>query len=246
MPTIKLTVAYDGTGYRGWQKTKEGASIEGELQASLEQILQQKISLNAAGRTDRGVHALGQVVSFEASRLPSLISLNQLLPPDIAILSVEEVPQNFHATLSAKSKTYRYELTHATYQIPQRRFFEWHYPHRLDAERMFQAAKMLTGKRDFKSLTNQKKGETYATTVRTVESITVETMPEGQVILTFKGENFLYKMVRNLVGLIVYVGAGKIDLKDIAPILEAKDRRLAAMSAPAHGLTLMRVDFANE
>ena len=112
---LKLVCAYDGTRYYGWQKTAAGPSIEEELERVLEQILQQKVSLSAASRTDRGVHAMEQVVSFHAARLPSLISLNQLLPKDIQVTALSEAPADFHATLSAKGKLYRYNLSCAPF-----------------------------------------------------------------------------------------------------------------------------------
>lgn len=242
MPTLKLIIAYDGTHYFGWQKTKTGPSIEASLQKVLETILQQPIKLNAASRTDRGVHALSQTVSFEATKVPSLISLNQLLPKDIAAISIEEAPQGFHATLHCQKKIYFYDLATTPYQLPQRRLYEWHFPRKLDRERMQEAAQLLIGTQDFKSLTNRKKNETYASTIRQVIAIEIQEQ-EGFFRLTFTGKNFLYKMIRNLVGLIAYAGVGKIDPRFIPTILAAKDRRLAALSAPAHGLTLFRQEF---
>lgn len=239
MPNLKLTIAYDGTNYFGWQKTKTGPSIEASLQAVLETILQQPIKLNAASRTDRGVHALSQTISFKAPKIPSLISLNQLLPKDIAAISVEPAPENFHATLDCQKKIYYYDLMTTPYQLPHRRLYEWHFPRKLDLKRMREAAKYLIGTQDFKSLTNRKKNEAYASTIREVLEIAIEEQ-RGHFRLTFIGKNFLYKMIRNLVGLIVYAGVGKLEPCSIPAILAARDRRLAALSAPAHGLTLLR------
>lgn len=238
---ITLRVAYDGSRLYGWQKTPDGPTVEDELKKVLEQILRHKVELNAASRTDRGVHALGQVVSFQAQKVPSLVSLNRLLPDDIAVLEVAEVADDFHATLSAKSKLYRYDLASTPYQIPQRRLYEWHYPAKLSLPLMRKAAKKLVGKKDFRAMTNKKPSEPYADTVRRVTSIEiVETAPQNYQIF-ISGENFLYKMIRNLVGLIVWVGAGKIDPAEIPAILKSKDRKKGPLSAPAHGLTLIEL-----
>lgn len=242
MPNVSLTLAYDGTRYFGWQKTKTGPSIEATLQQVLETILQQPIRLNVASRTDRGVHALSQTVNFEAAKTPPLVSLNQLLPKDIAVLEVKQVPPSFHATLSCLSKTYIYDIATTPFQLPQRRLYEWHFPRKLYKEPMQEAAKFLRGTQDFKSLTNRKKNEIYTDTVREVMAIIIEER-EGGLRLLFEGRNFLYKMVRNMVGLIVYAGIGKIDPSEIPTILASKDRRLAALSASAHGLTLLNQTF---
>jgi len=240
---FRLKLAYDGTRFFGWQKTPDGPTIEEELQKVLEKILQQKIKLNAASRTDRGVHALSQTVNFKAFKAPSFISINRLLPPDMALLEIKEVPLNFHATLCAKSKTYRYEMTSAPFQMPCKRWYEWHYPANLDLELMQAAAKLLIGKKDFQALTNYRSYDLYAHTVRDVYAITVDETSPQSYRFTLTGESFLYKMIRNLVGLIVWVGDKKISLREVQALLDSKDRRKAGISAPACGLTLVSQSF---
>lgn len=202
--------------------------------------------MQAASRTDRGVHAAGQIISFATTKRPLcenlLISLNQLLPKEIAVKKVEYAHDDFHATLMATGKTYIYELTQAPWQFPQRRFFEWHYPHPLDIGKMRACVPHLTGTRDFKAFTNAKKNETYEDTMRTVDSIEIE--QQGDLFLfRITGTRFLYKMVRNLVGLLVYAGCGKIEVDQVPVIMEKQDRSLAGITAPAHGLTLEQVFY---
>lgn len=247
MPTqLKLILAYEGTRYLGWQKTPTGPSIEGELNKVLETIFQHPIQIEAASRTDRGVHALKQIACFHTDTRLDLdrlhISLCQLLPPDICVKAIEPVPLSFHPTLDVISKTYTYALTTNRFQLPQNRLFEWHYPHPLTKPQMDLAARLLTGTHDFQALTNAKKNETYDSTIRTIDSIEIVEQ-DGSFLFTITGPHFLYKMVRNLVGLLIYVGAGKIPLEEIEAILKSKDRKLAGVTAPAKGLTLQQVNF---
>lgn len=248
MPNIKLVIAYDGTAYLGWQKTKEGPSIEDVLLATLEQILQEPVTLQAASRTDAGVHAQGQVVNFitqkktlNYSRL--CISLNCLLPKDIAVISADEVSEAFHPTLDCSGKTYHYWIDCGTYQLPQHRFYAWHLHHMLDIPAMRQAAEMLQGRHDFSAFCNAKKNEDYSDHVRVVERIDIVEHANQRLQVILSGNHFLYKMVRNLVGTMTYVGMGKIPLEMILKILEGKDRTLAGVTAPAHGLTLFSVQY---
>lgn len=247
MPTqLKLTLAYEGTHYFGWQKTPTGPSIEGELAKVLETILQHPVHLEAASRTDRGVHALHQIACFHTDKEVNLdqlhISLCQLLPPDICVKSIEPVPLSFHPTLDVSSKTYTYALTTQRFQLPQNRLFEWHYPHPLNKYEMDQTIRLLVGTHDFQALTNAKKNETYESTVRIIDSIEIAEH-DSHFLFTITGPHFLYKMVRNIVGLLVYVGAGKIEREEVESILKSKDRKLAGVTAPAKGLTLQHVQF---
>lgn len=248
MPNIKMTVAYDGGAYLGWQKTPMGPSIEQAIQNILEQVLQEKISLQAASRTDAGVHAVGQVVNFytkkddlQCERL--CISLNSLLPKDIAVLGVQHAENAFHPTLDCIGKEYHYSLCYGTAQLPQHRFYSWHYPHRLNLQDMQEAAKQLVGKYDYSSFCNVKKNEEYDHYVRIVERITVVDLGNQRLCFQIQGNNFLYKMVRNLVGTIVYVGRGKLLLSDLPDIIASRDRTRAGVTAPAHGLTLYKVFY---
>lgn len=240
---LKLTCSYDGTRYHGWQKADAGPSIEEELSQALETILQHKVRLSAASRTDRGVHALGQVVSFQAVKIPALASLNKLLPQDIRVVDIKIANTDFHATLSAKRKIYRYRLTNATFQMPHERLYQWHYPYSLDLSLMKKGIPYLVGEHDFETLTNHREDKTYESTIRKIDSITIEEVRKNEFEIYVKGKSFLYKMVRNLVGLLLFVGRGRIKPEDIPAILASKDRKTAGVSAAACGLTLICQEF---
>lgn len=250
MMNIKMIIAYDGTFYLGWQKTKMGPSIEQTLQSILEQVLQESISLQAASRTDAGVHARGQVVNFLTQKaqldLKKLnISLNQLLPKDISVLSVEEERDSFHPTLDCSGKEYHYNLCVGSVQLPQDRFYSWHCFGSLNLEAMLSAIPYIIGERSFTSLTNVKKGKEKANknSIRNVTSIEIKVHDGYQFHFIIKGNHFLYKMVRNIVGLLVSVGKKKILADSIPEILAKEDRTLAGVTAPAHGLTLYKVFY---
>ncbi len=240
---LKLKVAYEGTRYFGWQKTSTGPSIEQELESVLQTILRHPIHLQAASRTDRWVHALGQIVNFHTVR-PDLdmnkllIGINALLPPDIAILSIEEAKATFHPTLDVKQKVYCYDLCTGIVQIPQRRLFSWHFHSPLRLDSMRKAAQYLIGTHDFSAFCNQKNNEEYESHERTLEAIEIDHTLENQLRITVKGNHFLYKMVRNIVGTLAYIGCGKLSVDAIESILRDKDRTRAGVTAPAHGLTL--------
>lgn len=244
----KLLVAYDGTNYFGWQKTSSGPSIEEALEKALEQILQERIVLQAASRTDRGVHATGQVVDFHSSHLIQdygkfRIGINALLPPDIAVLEAEEAPPAFHPTLNVKNKEYQYALCFGKVQLPQKRLYSWHFHYDLDVGKMQQAALALQGTHDYSAFCNQKKNEVYENHIRTIDQISIQSTQPDCLLITISGHSFLYKMVRNIVGTLAYVGCGKITPIEIADILLHKDRTLAGVTAPAHGLTLAKIKY---
>ncbi len=249
MHNIKLIVAYDGTNYKGWQETKEGPSIESALQKALSQILRHQVSLTAASRTDAGVHAEGLAVNFHSAKsgidLGKLVlGLNALLPDDIAVLSAAFVPDSFHATIDSRAKEYRYTICTLPYRLPQERLYVWHYPYPLDLSKMRLAAEKLVGTHDFLSFCNAKKNEEYSDTVRTVLGIEIEEREPGKIVIKISGTSFLYKMARNIVGLLVYVGRGKIPLDEVEKILESKDRTQGGITAPAHGLALHQVFYS--
>lgn len=244
---LALTVAYDGTPFLGWQKTKEGPSIEETLSIALEQILQHKVTLQAASRTDAHVHAKGQIVNFTTDNLLNINelknSLNDILPKEIAILTIKEMPPSFHPTLDCIKKEYHYYICNSDYQLPWFRSFSWHFYKPLDLSLMQQAAAALIGMRDFSAFCNMKKGEAYEHKVRNLLEITIESLPEGRLLFKISGNNFLYKMVRNIVGTLVYIGCGKILLESLSQLIEAKDRRQIGMTAPAHGLFLHKIYY---
>lgn len=247
---IKLVVAYDGTGYLGWQKTFTGRSIEEELQKVLEQILQETVLLQAASRTDAGVHAQGQVVNFfTAKELDFDLlkhGLNCLLPKDIVVLKACQAHPEFHPTLDSIGKEYHYAVCTGPVQLPQHRFYSWHFPKSLASESIRKAAQLLIGERDFAAFCNFKKNSNYENYVRKVTDITIEELQSERWLIKITGNSFLYKMVRNLVGTLMYVGAGKIAVDAIPTILEGRNRTLAGMTAPAHGLILHKVLYAGD
>jgi tRNA pseudouridine38-40 synthase len=248
MLNIKLTIAYDGTSYLGWQKTPIGKSVESTLQSALEKILQHSVVLQAASRTDAGVHAQGQVVNFIALKtdlhLERLkMSIICLLPKDIALLRIEVMPPNFHPTLDCLGKEYRYYVCYAATQMPQYRLYAWHYPHALDLNKMRAAIPFLLGHQDFSAFCNGKNKAKYKDFKRHITAIDFLNVENQQFCVRIQGNNFLYKMVRNLVGTLVQIGRGKIALDQLPQLLEAGDRTQIGMTAPAHGLFLEKVFY---
>ncbi len=243
MKNIKLIIAYEGTAYSGWQKTETGPSIEGELQKVLEQVLQHPVKLQAASRTDSGVHAEGQVVNFFTGKEVILDRLgkscNGLLPGDIRVVEIEEMPKSFHPTLDAKNKEYHYSVCLGQAQLPFDRRFAWHFVKPVDVELMRQAAPFFIGTHDFSALTNERQDNN----VREVYRIEIDEVGENKIRIRVAGNHFLYKMVRNIVGTLVYVGCGMLKLEDAELLLERGDRTAAGMTAPAHGLTLKKVNY---
>lgn len=248
MKNICLTVAYDGTSFLGWQKTRMGPSIEEALERAIAQILQEEISLQAASRTDSGVHARGQIINFLTAKQLSnphafLVGVNSLLPDGISVMAVDEVPLSFHPTLNALGKEYRYYICNDTAQFPEFRNTSWHCPHRLNLEAINQASAHFVGTFDFAAFCNVKKNEAYSDTVRTVHAVTISEIQNSRLCITIRGNKFLYKMVRNIVGTLVYVGRGKLNVSDVKMLLSRGSREEAGMTAPAHGLFLHQVNY---
>lgn len=246
----KIIIAYDGTHYGGWQVQPNAVSVQALIQQALTTILRQTISLSGSGRTDAGVHALGQTAHFtthfaiDISKIRH--SLNSLLPADIRILSINEVPQDFHARYTATSKIYHYRLHLDPTPDPFKRQYAYHVPHKVDLKLLQEAASHFVGTHDFTSFANEAhKGSAAKDAVRTLYRLDVVEEPGG-VRLEFEGEGFLYKMVRNIVGTLLDVCAGKIDKDQIPTILKAKDRKAAGKAAPAHGLYLVEVKYGND
>ncbi len=248
LQNIKLVIAYDGTAYLGWQKTETGKSIEGALQAAIEQILQHPVTLQAASRTDAGVHAHGQVVNFFTNKplgqLDRLFhSINCLLPNDIVVLEAHHAPISFHPTLHCIGKEYRYALCYARTQLPQLRNYSWHYPYELDVDKMRESAEQFIGRYNFSAFCNMKKNASYDDYHREVTAITILELPEKRLEIFVEGNHFLYKMVRNIVGTLVYVGKGALPVDCVTRILSSQDRTQAGITAPANGLSLHRVIY---
>jgi tRNA pseudouridine38-40 synthase len=247
MRNIKLIISYDGGRYFGWQKTKSGPSIEEALETALLQILQEKVSLQAASRTDRGVHATGQVVNFILTKedldLKKLQhGLNGLLNEDISVLSIEEVEASFHPTLDNEGKEYHYSVCNTPYQLPFHREYSWHFPYPLDLELMQKAARLLEGYRDFSAFCNDKAHFTRDPLCR-IDKIEVRSLKGGRICLCVRGTRFLYKMVRNIVGTLTFIASGKIPFSALEGILEGKQRSQAGVTAPAHGLVLKQIFY---
>jgi len=247
---IALQLAYDGSDYFGWQKTSLGPSIETTLQHALEQILQEPVILQAASRTDRGVHAEGQWVNFFIERplVPTDLKkrVNCLLPASIRVLDLKQMSEHFHPTLHAQKKEYHYQVSLSSVQLPAERFYAWHVPYPLELERMREACAYFVGEHDFSSFCNFRKNLNYKDKNRTIESVELLVPQENKLLFVITGDHFLYKMVRNIVGTLIYVGRKKIEPAAIATILSMRQRSVAGVTAPSHGLTLKKIYYPQE
>lgn len=261
MRSLKLTVAYDGGAYAGWQVQPNDPTVQATLETAWGEITGEKFApgharLTAAGRTDSGVHALGQVVGIlTESRLTNNAlhrGLNAKLPADVAVLALENAPADFHATHDAVSKLYRYEIHNGRVPRVFDRHVTWHYPQPLDAEAMHTAGQLLVGRYDFSSF--ESAGSPRPDSVRTVLCLSVKRDVErdvergragGQERITIEveGDGFLYNMVRAIVGTLVTVGRGVEPIDWVAEVLATKDRRRAGQTAPAKGLCLVSVRY---
>lgn len=245
MPNFKLTLCYEGTRYRGWQKQgNTDKTVQGKLEAALSRLLGQEIEVAGCGRTDAGVHAREQVCSFRAETVMScaelLAALRQALPEDIGALSLEEAPPRFHARLSCKGKIYVYRIWNSeTPNIFERRFL-WSVPEALDEEAMKKAAALLCGRHDFAAFCTHAPGR--KSTVRELRRL--EIRREGEELrLIFEGDGFLYNMVRILTGTLLEVGRGERRPEEMPAILASGDRAQAGPTAPAQGLTLWGASY---
>ena len=241
----KLTIAYRGTEFSGWQRQTAKRTVQGCIEDALEKIWGEKIRLQGSGRTDTGVHALGQVASFNARRLHADAvlrrALNANLPRDVRIMKCRLVSPAFHARFDAMGKTYRYLIWNHLVQDPFTLDTHWHVPRPLDLPAMRRAARLLLGRRDFASFTSNP-GYERESTVRTMRRVSVAR--DGAVVaFHFTAEGYLYRMVRNLVGALAKVGQGKITVDDFGKILRACSRSEAPATAPACGLYLMNVTY---
>jgi tRNA pseudouridine38-40 synthase len=250
MPTYRLTVAYDGTDFAGWQAqaVDRGRTVQGTLEDALARLTGgERVAVAGAGRTDAGVHALGQVASFALASAwdPAdlLRALNAVLPEDVRVLDASSRDEEFHARRSATSKLYRYTLDTGPVQIPTRRRFAGHVPWDLDEQAVRAAAALFVGRHDFASLASS--GGSVKTTVRTVtrSEITREAGSASTWVYEVEASGFLRKMVRSMVGAIVEAGRGSWTIEGLAEALSARDRRAWPAPAAARGLTLVRVSY---
>lgn len=244
---IRLTVAYDGTHYHGWQLQKNGITIESELNRCLQELFGEEIQVTGASRTDSGVHALGNIAVFDtAGRIPAekvSYALNRRLPEDIRVLGSEEVPPDWHPRRVSSRKTYEYRIYRGAFPLPTKRLYTLFVYRYLDIERMRRAAEYLVGEHDFKSFCQT--GAQVESTVRTLYSVQVQ--EEGpEVVIRVCGNGFLYNMVRIIAGTLMDVGYGKREPEDMSRILALRDRNSAGPTAPAHGLTLIRYEYPEE
>ena len=242
----KLIISYDGTAYLGWQKTKMGPSIQESLQKAVQQISQEEIVPEGASRTDRGVHAIGQVALLPLKKKwePRALqrALNAALPRDIRIHAIEISEPDFHPTLQAVEKEYHYSLCLSPVQDPIHRLYSWAFPYPLDIEKMNRAARDFLGERDFSSFANGE-NEKESNPVCSLNRITISPVAANRLQIAIAGNRFLYKMARNIVGTLIYVGSGKLPEDSIEKILASKDRKQAGITAPAHGLALYKVIY---
>lgn len=248
MKRIKLVVAYEGTNYCGWQIQPSGITIEAVLNKALSELLGETIKVTGASRTDSGVHSLGNVAVFDTdTRIPPekiCYALNQRLPEDIVVQSSCEVAPDFHPRHCYSEKTYEYRILNRKIPIPTLRKDTYFYYRNLDVEKMKRAAAYLVGTHDFKSFCSIH--TTVEDTVRTILSCEVEKSLEDIITIRVTGTGFLYNMVRIIAGTLVQVGVGEKEPEDILEILEKKDRSAAGPTAPAHGLTMIGIEYKNK
>lgn len=254
----RAVISYYGANYVGWQRQLNGLSVQEVLEKALEKTFGAPTSATASGRTDAGVHALGQVVHFDADtsiptdKIP--FAVNTHLPDDVSMLSCEIAPENFNARFSAKRKTYCYKIYVSKHRLPVLELDHEHITYPLDLDKIEQAAKIIEGTHDFKCF--EASGSVVKNTVRTVYSVDVATRHfdnatvradgkffDGELSISVTGNGFLYNMVRIIAGTLVYVGIGKLTPQDVSRILGTGDRKAAGKTLGAKGLTLMSVQY---
>ncbi len=244
MRNIKLTIEYDGKEFNGWQKQPNKLNIQGTIETVISEITNEPVELIASGRTDAGVHALGQVANFKTnSKLPIEkfpIAINSKIKKSIIIKKAEEVEEDFHARYNCKKKTYRYIINNSEYGTAIYRNLEYCVPQKLDINEMKKAIKYFEGEHDFKAFKSS--GTSSKSSVRTIYSANI--FQEGEkIIIELTGNGFLYNMVRIISGTILEVGLGKIKTEEIPNIIEQKQREKAGKTLPAHALYLVSVEY---
>lgn len=250
MRNLKITLAYDGTDFCGWQVQPDAPSVQGTLASAIGRVTGEKVLPQGSGRTDAGVHALAQVATFALeSVIPAsnlIIALNDVLPPAVRVLQCAEVSPDFHARKSAVAKTYRYRMYRGDICPPFLARYVWHYPYPLDFEALATAAHLVEGEHDFTSFAavDPERGkEERVSKVRTVYA-SRWTKRDDEFVYEVRGNGFLHHMVRNLVGTFLLVGKGTLKAEDITRILAARHRSAAGATAPASGLYLVGVEYA--
>ncbi|MFT4147170.1 MAG: tRNA pseudouridine(38-40) synthase TruA [Mobilitalea sp.] len=247
MKRIKLVIAYDGTAYCGWQLQPGMPTIEAELNKALSSLLGEEIVVIGASRTDSGVHALGNVAVFDTgSAMPAdkiCLAVNQRLPEDIRVQSSREVSLNFHPRKTVSEKTYEYHIYNNRIALPTKRLYSTHIYYGLDVSLMQEAANYLVGEHDFKSFCSVK--TQVLDTIRTIYQLSVVRNGDN-IKISVTGSGFLYNMVRIIAGTLIEVGRGAYPPEKVGDILAGCDRNLAGPTAPAQGLTLIKIEYAND
>ena len=245
MRNIKLVIEYDGKEFNGWQKQPTKLNIQGEIERAIKQITGEEVDLTASGRTDAGVHALGQVANFKTNsnipieKIP--IALNSNLKKSIVIKSAEEVEERFHSRLNCKRKTYRYIINNSKYGTAIYRNLETHIPMKLDIQKMQEAVKYFEGEHDFKAF--KASGTSSKSSVRTIYKAEVMETGNERIYIELTGNGFLYNMVRIISGTLVEVGLGKIEPNEIKTIIDSQKRENAGKTLPPQGLYLIKVEY---
>jgi tRNA pseudouridine38-40 synthase len=247
MRNIKLTLCYDGTDFHGWQRQPRLRTVQQVLEEAIEKLTGARPTTNVAGRTDAGVHAMGQSVHFLTGSRHStetfVRALNALMPRDVRVLEAGEMPQSFHATLDARSKRYRYAIDNARIASPFRLRYSWHVPLPLDERAMGRAGQSLVGRHDFRSFETE--WPNRMSSVRTILDLAVERQGDS-VTIEVEADGFLYNMVRSIAGTLMLVGTGKRPESWVAEVLAAQDRVEAGPTAPPQGLFLVTVRYGGE
>ena len=247
---LKMTLSYDGSDFSGWQVQPDAATVQGTLASAIGRITGEKVLPQGSGRTDAGVHALAQCMTFVTfSAVPTenfQKALNDILPPSVRVLDAREMPLEFHARHSARGKTYRYRIYREPIRPPFLARYVWHYPYPLDEDAMARAAGSVVGEHDFTSFAAgdpERGGEGGpVSNVRTIFLSAWERVGE-ELVYTVRGSGFLHHMVRNLVGTFILVGRETLQVEDISQILKAKDRSVVGATVPGVGLYLVSVDY---
>lgn len=242
MRNIVLTLSYDGTEYHGFQRQENGITIQQVVENAIKKVTGETLSITGCSRTDAGVHATEYVCNFRTeSSVPAdkfCFALNSYMPDDVSCIASCEAAEDFHARYSAKSKTYTYTIYNAPHKNPVLCRFAWHYPIKIDIEKMKIAAAEIVGTHDFKAF--MASGGQQKTTVKTVNFLDITT-DEKRIFITINADGFLYNMVRIIAGTLVYAGTGKINPEDVPDIIKSGDRVRAGITAPPQGLCLKKV-----
>ena len=245
MRNIKLTIEYDGKDFNGWQKQPNKLNIQGNIEEAIKRITSEEVELIGSGRTDAGVHAIGQVANFKTnSNIPIdrfSIAINTNLKKSIRVIKAEEVSEQFHSRKSCKRKTYRYIINNNQFESAIYRHLETHYPNSLNISEMEKALKFFEGEHDFKAF--RASGTSSKNSVREIYKTKIYKQKDSRIYIELTGNGFLYKMIRIIVGTIIEVGEGKIKAEDILKIVESKERKNAGKTFPPQGLYLLKVEY---